>query len=265
MTLKGWEGFMRDQIIHKYEGDPDWKAESDRLFGPNEASALWHTLEDAHIIPPPEKDVAVLSVSANVPTHELAMFRADLLTRKGKSKFIVGDMARLSVHPFIANLVKPYTSELHTFDYVTWDATKLPIPDNSTDILFDRKGALWHIAQNFGDPDMLIGAFDGYYKVLKPGGSVVVDNIGGYTTYIASLPPERKTDIVIKSLTNVPLSEVYPDAPMQYEPSTIDVIARLALDMKDNRRLIEAIEGKFDITELGEGVLSVKLFTKKSS
>ena len=254
---------MRSLIADKYGGNPEWKDESERLFGPQEASAQWHEFEKDGIIPPPESDLTFVSVSANIPTQELAMFQADLLTRRGKSKFIVGDIADLGVHPFIEKFVKPKVSELHSFDYLRWNASELPLPDGIADIVIDRKGALWHVAYNFKDPRLLIDTFNGYHRILKPGGSLVVDNIKGFTTYVAGLSAARQADIVIKTLSGAPLSEIYPDAPMQYEPSTIYEIRRLALALPDNMKLITTISEYFDIKDFGEGALSVKIFTKK--
>ena len=263
MTSKNAFDIMKDRIRDKYEGDPEWKAESDRLFGPEEASALWHELEKSHIIPEPEADVNIVSVSANIPTHELAMFKADLLTRKGKSRFVIGDISELRVKTFIDELVEPYTTFRNRFAYIRWDAYNLPVPDSSADVIFDRKGALWHIAHNYRDTQKLIETFKEYHRILKPGGSLVVDNIGGFEAYLKGLSRERQLEIALKTLSGIRFSDIYPDAPMQYEPSTIDKIRTLALAVSDNTELIITIEDLFEIQDIGEGALSVKIFTKK--
>lgn len=170
--------FKYDMMGKYAPGDQEinsWKEVADGYFGREEAVTVLNSLRE--FLPSADKDLVFLSPTANYPTHEEAMYWEAIHTRTGKTTFLVGDISKIKPTKILEEIA-PYNNEDHQFTYFRWDADRLPIKKGSVDVLWDRKGWLWHSA-NEGGNKMVLKALRQYRDLLKPGGIIVTDAIQG--------------------------------------------------------------------------------------
>lgn len=256
-------------MLGKYgpEGDflvGSWKEDSDRLFGPGEALVIWWFMQKAGLIPDRAAGIVFLSPTANIPTHELTMWQTDSLTRKGKSLFLVGDLLpELDPRAFLGQ------SDLsdgkgHRLAFFRWDAETLPIKPNSADIIWDRKGWVWHLAADIKDNARLVRAFKKYQRLLKSGGSLILDANDRFDEYLEKISLTERCrftrQMYLDNMGAFPKSrpsQYYPGSPIgQYERSTVEQIDRLNFD------LWAELENLFNIQDIGEGIFKHRVLTK---
>lgn len=161
---------VKRRIFSIYTDRHLWKLNSDEHFTPEVVRGVYRNLAEAGIIPPPEKDFLFVSPTANVPTHETTFFYEDQKTRTGKAAFLVGDICPTPLCP--ESISKK--TDTGSFQYFRWDAETLPIKPEVADMIWDRKGWLWHAARDLS-PERFILALHRYYEILKTGGSLVID------------------------------------------------------------------------------------------
>lgn len=257
---------MKERIRAQYEGrrafkEGAWKAESDALITPEVIREIYHLLKDKGAIPPAENEFIFVSPTANIPTHEATLFTEDSHTRTGSSKFFVGDISRVEVP--LDDVSKKTANG--TFQYFRWDAEHLPLKDETVDVIWDRKGWLWHLAMD-GSSNKVLKAFTQYYRLLKPGGSIVVDAILENPRAMKSVIAITRT--AIKELSfklrgkKFQPSDTQPYEQRQYEPSTIWA---LRTHMSGEMSIRRELQYMFDITYVGEGRARVCVFTKRST
>ncbi|TSC85971.1 MAG: hypothetical protein G01um10147_1038 [Microgenomates group bacterium Gr01-1014_7] len=182
---------VKEGITKKYTGKlytpaGSWKEDSDILFTPNDAVYVWRLLHKAGIIPNTQKDLVFISPSANQPTQEAAIWLDERKRDRPRTTFLAGDL--LQTNPYcLMQAVQPLQNENHKFAYFRWDAEYLPVAPNSADIIWDRKGWIWHCVNDLKDKTRLRNTFDAYWNILKPGGSLVLDNMNQYADYFRNL------------------------------------------------------------------------------
>ncbi|MDP3725771.1 MAG: class I SAM-dependent methyltransferase [bacterium] len=241
-----------------------WKKETDLIFGPEQVKNLYQLMQKREIIPPPDKEIVFLSPTANIPTHEISFFEKDKETRRAKGLFLVGDISELELQQDQVQR----TSQDHHFQYFRWDAEHLPIKDRSVDVIWDRKGWLWHCA-NRKDIERLLETFQQYQKLLKDGGSIIVDNIPGYEQLVENLSAGEQMKILwikllaISRIKKIKHSDTFPKRSTQYEPSTVDKIRQIK--SYENVDILRKLAEWFEIFDIGQGIERVLIFKKRFS
>ncbi len=248
----------KQALMDGYRQYPEWKIDSDKLFGPDQAQAVWSTIQK--YLTPSDHPLVVVGVSENIPTHMAAMYQLAGNDDNEKVHFLAGDIARFELTQFAQQeqrLSKPSKSTFHGFQ---WDAEHLPFARGSIDVLFDRAGWLWHCAKEYKDETRLMNTFIQYYELLKPGGILVIDAVEGFKQYEQSLDYQTRRQIRAKMQSGVYYrpSALYTNPPGQYQPSTIDVIQEVV-----SADFWFYIERFFTIAHCGEGVTKVMVLKKK--
>jgi ubiquinone/menaquinone biosynthesis C-methylase UbiE len=142
--------------------------------------------------------VKILSPSANI-----ARVEADMLEEFKKQNvdvsFIVGDIAdKINIDRRV--------SGINEMLYLNIDAAKLPLKNASVDILFEKKGFLLQLIDLAirDNNKLVLKLLDEYFRVIKPGGAVLVDSIPdkfAYFTmddYIQSIENKKEQEDWIK-------------------------------------------------------------------
>lgn len=244
-------GLIKD-LMSGYSGDGDhllstWKEESDKLFGKTQAVKVWELLDVHNFLPDINNGLVLASLSGNNFSHEMALWQYENKRRLGSQKFIVSDL----VAP---NLSVIRQDDLPTFHVLRADGFSPPLKDNSIDVFWSRKGELWYAAFYESMYDDFGGLTNQVLKdicrTVKPGGILVLDSIKGFWEYRSSLDLNRSN-----SESN-DLSLRFPNAPDQYEPSTIDMI-----NIADPS-VWELAQEQFDIFDIGEGSTQVRVLRK---
>lgn len=209
----------------------NWKTKADQTIDERVIDAIGEQLYAFDVMPSLDQDVVFLSPSANTGTHEEQLFHKDIQRRNGKSVFIVGDISSLEIPD--DRKQKNIQEGKGRFLYVQMNGNELPIRDEAINVLWDRKGNLWHIAAENTEKsyDDLIAAIEHYRKKLTRDGSIVID----------AIPQE----ISAESST--------------IEESTISKFNKL----KRSKELWEYIHTHFEVMELGRGLSSIVVFKKK--
>jgi hypothetical protein len=253
----------KDEIADKYEArgreKPRWKARADGLYGADDVRKTFDALSAAGVIPPPDKDFVFVSASSNLPTHERLIFDADQQTRRGKVRFIAGDISEIEAP---ADL-KSVTTKTGSFQFFRWDAERLPVAPASVDLVWDRKGWLWHNATTFQKPARWLASLMAYAATLKPGGAVVIDHPPGWTELkrhdygsIGALdePGVREAAERASKATGKTVAP-------QFEPSTVDQVDRMAWETGTN--VWQLVAQHFEIIDVGEGASRMRILKKK--
>lgn len=244
-------------MVRAYPEFPGWKEDADKLFGPKEVVKVWSSISE--FLPPPERDLVVLGVSENIPTHLAAIWNQAIGERSGRVIFLVGDIGVFPVEDLLNREIKPKIDERHTFDVFQWDAENLPVKPGSVDVIFDRTGWLWHCIREYKDEDRLVDSLIRYNQLLKKDGVVVIDAIEGFDEFFKSLPKKEREQAEEKIRRGVLRpSEIFKKAPGQYQPSTVDVMT------KGTGEDFWFYVGRFfEIKDIGEGVTRVRVLKKK--
>lgn len=241
-----------------------WKTDSDKFFGPKEAVEVWRMLKNSGLVPGENEDIVFVSPTANTPTHETAIWQEENKTRSGSSTFLVGDLLPIDPKSVIEAANIPDDTQ-NKFTYFHWDAEALPIQNNSVDVIWDRKGWVWHAVYNFQDSERLDKAFKDYHELLKPGGIIVLDANPSYTDYLRSLSRKDKLNMAMNRLfiksglrAKAKPSEFYTGSPQgQYEDSTVGMIN------KNYPLFWITASNIFGISDYGSGTLAHRVFVKK--
>lgn len=147
-----------------------WKLLSDRYFTPEAAVRTWQSIRNAGLLPPSEADITVVSPSAWLPTHELAILEDESRSRQGQVKVLAGDIRTIPLQE--NNFPTRIHEGNHKFQYFRWDAASLPLAAGSIDALWDRRGWTWHASK---DPALLSAALTQYYELLSDKGILILD------------------------------------------------------------------------------------------
>lgn len=220
---------LKRNIMASYADKHMWKYKSDQSFTSEVASRVYHELREARVIPSPEKDFLFVSASANVPTHELAFFKEDRKTRRGRSTFLVGDLCL----PPLSRTSISRKGKKSIFQYFKWDAEALPIAPQTADMIWDRKGWLWHAAIDL-PPQRFFLAIHRYYEALKTGGSIVIDHADKEAS----------------------------EARFESEPSTVNMIRKC--QVPNNPKLEETMRAMFEVKVIGSGIGRVNVLQKRT-
>jgi len=155
-----------------YEGNRRWKEESDSIFfGKEWAKEVAQLFKDDILTDRPGK-VTILSPTANSGSNEADIF--DEIKRSNNVHFIAGDIADVALDRRILNGAGP--------DYARLDALNLPFKNNSVDIIFDKKGLLWHACvDSIGSEKKTIlfkKVLEEFTRILsEKDGSIIIDAI----------------------------------------------------------------------------------------
>lgn len=159
------------------------------------------------------------------------------------------------------------TSKTGEFQYFRWDAEHLPVRNNSVDMIWDRKGWLWHCA-NKKDVGRFLATIDQYRNLLKDGGCIVVDNIAGFSQVVESMSPGEEMHSLLSALfalgriKKIAPSELVPKRiANQYEPSTVDNIDKLSSAKEGD--IWGKLMDKFEVVDLGYGAERIRILRKK--
>lgn len=186
-----------DEVIQKIKelySDPSnrWKERYDRVFGPTQAVQVWREIRKMGILPDVTRDLTFISPTSNIPTHEIAIWRDEISQRTGTTRFLIGDLISIPSIGRQLEEIKPYLSDNHRFNYLQWNAEQLPVENQSVDVIWDRKGWLWHCAnieiasERKGYVDTLRTrqvrrkklqeALSEYNRILRVGGMIIIDS-----------------------------------------------------------------------------------------
>ena len=253
------------ELIRSYELGgiySDWKNLADHKFGTLESQKVYDNLDACGIIPKKNENLVFISPSASIPTHEFAMWQKDSSTRIGKNNFLIGDISQINP---VSVTQRTNFSNHYIFQYLRMDAEAMPFPDNFADIIWDRKGALWHKAYESENLEQVLELLLKYHEILKPGGSVVIDAIDGFAEHLKSLSHVDLRRMIRNrhecKLRNIPLnfSNYLPKDIPQFEESTVDLIRQIDPNFHNNN----TIKSKFKIKEIGKNKLKICVFKKK--
>ena len=239
-----------------------WKEDTDHIVGPEVIRGIYHELSNAGYVPPPERDFIFVSPTANIPTHEITFFHEDQRFRKGHALFLAGDISDVAVDR--SDIRRD--EEQGIFQYFKWDASNMPVRGGSVDMLWDRKGWLWHAAYT-KRPKQFLESLENYHRLLKDNGCVVVDAIPGYFQELnrMSLSKELKNSILFVlgylNIRKVRPAELFRPGVDQFEESTVDLID--VMGGKRYGRVWEKIDTMFDVEFIGQGVGTVCVMRKK--
>lgn len=159
-----------------YEGqNRAWKTfEDSTIYRPKDAVELFDRLRAARLIPKDKEKLLVVDATANRPTHALAIHQRAMSVRQGVTITLAGDINAGYFAPYYQIGANKYG--LDGFSYYEWNASNLPIETEVVDLLFDRKGWLWHCAKA-GDRNKLESALEEYRRVLKARvGCLIIDD-----------------------------------------------------------------------------------------
>lgn len=163
------------QMHALYDPDPGrdrapWKEKE--IFSPQDAVVVWQSV-NCVINFNPNEDFRFASPTSNYPSHELEIlkYEANLFPNRS-SKFIMltGDLSNVDASQAIEEASR-ISNKNYMLSFKQGDADDLPVEDESLDLLWDRKGRMWHVT---GKRDAL-GVLERYYAYLKPGGVIVLD------------------------------------------------------------------------------------------
>jgi SAM-dependent methyltransferase len=171
--------------------DTDWAAMSEHEHQ-RLAVAYAELLSQEGILPTPDKanGFTFFSPSANQGSYEYAFAKTveDSLTDASEKKplFIAADMFGTGdrenfVPGFRNNELRPEDFKHVVFQKVSAEAERIPLPEASVDVVWDRLGALWHtqskrISLNISSDQEVQDLLEGYKRVLKPTGCVIIDS-----------------------------------------------------------------------------------------
>lgn len=208
----------------EYEGEGmfvagSWKQYSDKIYKPQDAVISWKNILRSGLISEEQKRLLFISASSHIPTHEKAIFQSDQLDNPGRMTMVAGDIRNIDKQDV-------YPEGLpNQFKMVRWDATHLPIDENLADVVWDRKGVLFHKARDEGGMGVL-DLLDEYRRVLRPRGLVIIDN----NNYIPDINSRTKMhlryieyQIGINQKKYTP-ADFVANPQGQYEPSTCHII-----------------------------------------
>ncbi len=167
-----------------------------------------------------------MDASAHFPSHALAI-HLHASVRSGITTTLAGDI--IASH-LVSEDVRSKLNAIQGFSYEEWDAMDLPIKTGSAHVVFDRKGALWHAAEQ-EDTGKILAILQSFSRVLGEYGCIVVDDI----------PP-------------------LPDG-IQSESSTITKIQKISL--LGGREIMAQIQRDFEVLTVGERQTRVMVFQKK--
>lgn len=243
-----------------------WKIENDSVITSDVVSSIIQDLVSEGVISRLSDHFVFLSPTANIPTHEITCFEYITQTLKVPSTFIAGDICEYPLntdHIYREN-------EGSSFQYVRLDAQQLPIRDSSVDLIWDRKGWLWHVSRSY-DQEQILNALMEYYRVLRPGGAIVIDDIIHFEEKVrklySSYPFTKLVGMLIKAIgaryvVFKPLnpSDIAPvDLLGQTEPSTYDTVVD-AFGSEQN--WLNQLYGYYEQTRVGRYYTRVAVLKK---
>jgi hypothetical protein len=251
---------LKTKIVDTYEGrdiyrEGAWKLESDQIITPEVIDRIYDHLRSYRILPAPHLPLTFVSPTANIPTHELSFFNKDSETRTAESLFLVGDISSLPLEP----TQKQEQRGNKTLQYFRWDAHELPLSPQSVDIIWDRKGWLWHILSEKNEV-LMIETMKNYFELLRPNGAIVIDSIQDFerkmrdfykkkglsrALYVLIRASGAKVNLLPKITPSmvVPLKET-----LQGEDSTNELLRQR---MQDCKSFAQLINENFTIESLG--------------
>lgn len=181
-----------------------WKDKADSLFTSGDAVEVWNNIRLQGLLPPPNNDILILSPTAWIPRHEIAIWENETEVRKGNTVVVAGDIRAIDLDA--AECTLPPQKNDASFHYIRLNAARIPLRNDSVDVIWDRKGWLWHVANEaYGDYMNIECAFDYYHNLLKKNGIIVLD----------ANPNNPLIDIINGFVFS-----------SQMEPSTVDMIRR---------------------------------------
>lgn len=161
--LKAIQG--RYRVKPGAEASP-WKEQE--LFSPEDAVVVWENVKQALNITP-ETDITFLSPTSNAPTHEFAILQHEAPIHTGNIEIITSDVVEDLYPKSLLEEAAQYTNDHIHFSFSDQTPAGYPhMPDGAIDVLWDRKGYLWHTT----DPKKALEEFD---RLLAPGGALVID------------------------------------------------------------------------------------------
>ena len=254
---------FKQGIRNIYDGGHDWKRSADWHFTPKVAAGLYKDLVAADVIPAPEKDFVFVSTSANIPTHEMVFFDEDRARRTAFSLFLVGDISEIPMRVGYKRKERGKAS----FHYVLWDAEKLPLPNDFADTIFDRKGCLWYAARDLS-LERFLGVIAEYERVLKPGGSIILDYSPEYRKMQArtSIPERQRIDEKFRQLqagvSPITVGQTFTDPnATDFDYSTVDMIQHHKI--KPGSPEEKEIQKRFSDKIVSQGLSRVLVMTKR--
>ena len=166
--------FLKIQYLEK---NPGWKNVSDRRFGKKEIAQVISLLNEKKLLPTNTDDAlnfSFVDVSANKPTHPLSFLEElkRIMPHK-KIRVIAGDMLANDLMKTFSKTMQQRTKVTDNFSYICWDGRSLPVKPNSADVIFDRKGCLWHSKTR----KEIIDSINHFYSILKKNGFILTDSI----------------------------------------------------------------------------------------
>jgi len=164
--------------------------ETEALRNPDLAKQYVDLLIQEQIIPHPDKATGFVFLS---PSANQGMFEYEIADRLNQSItkkpdpppiFLAADIfGNYQDGQFVPGFWKGfYQDEFDNviFQKISADANKIPILDNSVDVIWERLGALWHVQNNRAtgenlDSTPIVNLLNEYDRVLKSGGVIILD------------------------------------------------------------------------------------------
>lgn len=135
-------------------------------------------LVESDIFPKPKKEEKVIVFS---PSANTGVFEASLAKKLGADYFVFGgDLAKLG-------------KRKKDLSHIQADAFIPPFSDNSIDVVFDRKGALWYSGnpeEPIGSTEDVLNLLSVYRAKLKQNGLLIIDGNTGVVASTADLLDE---------------------------------------------------------------------------
>ncbi len=187
-----------------------WKELSEANFG-GRINRRMADLMLGHLSQNPKNRLRILSPTANTANIEADIF--DKLKNEFEVHLIAGDITSVEPDRRIKNR--------DGMSYLRLNALELPFKDSCLDVIFDKKGLLWHAARKtFGEgTDLITPVLQEYFRALAKGGAAIIDSIEeGYSHSVVDGEAFQSGKIEFKP-GHISVGEC-----LQTEPSTLRLI-----------------------------------------
>lgn len=266
---------IMDKVERTYSGKGPfrkdaWKRISDGKCGPEVIEEIYELLKGSLLYWPESKgSCLIVSPTANRATHERQLFALESARHQGPLTFLAGDWHRF---PNQSQVIETDGGS-HIFQTYQGDAHHLPVADNSVDVIWDRKGWLWHVSDK-KNPQLIVEVLEQYQSKLKEGGVLVFDAIVDMEAIdeeiwravaVLTLMPLNLVVLILAKITHLPVPArlllLYRHFYDQFEESTWELMTQA----DPHHEIDSYIKEHFIADKLGTRKSRVMALRKRSS